>query len=582
MKYVIPIFLFLAISISANASTSITSPVISGHWTLAGAPYLINNTVTVNLGDTLTIDPGVEVIFQGNYVLCVEGSLIAVGTAAMPISFHINDTTGWHDVSITAGGWGGIFFGYALIPTVWRSTVEYCNVSDMKSGAFKGEYCNMVAKNCNFFHNNNSPVGGEVDATHTFEIANCSIHDNAGKAIRIYGYSGGKANIHDNQIYNNQGGDCTVFIVFTDLLFTSNNVYNNTTNGMSSGECAIYITDGNATIKHNTIHDNVSQFDAALMCVAGVFDINSNLICNNRHENGAMCGAVDGGGGLHVSSNSVNAGSNIFFNIRNNVIANNFSPFCGGGIKVYNSDASITNNQVVNNVGAYSGGIQLTCDTFSVVIKNNLLYGNETTNIPWPSNAVDHVKNLTYEHNWTQNIFSRDFSTIPGCYHLLGDTNTNVIGADPGMINPTTTADVTVSALGHDFRLMPGSQCIDRGDTTGAQSDVVDYDGYHRIYGSAIDIGAFEYGAHTGVSSIPVSNVSIEAFPNPASARLYLSTAEAEGSLSLTDITGKVVASQNVKSTITFFDIHSLDRGIYIATWCDGHGNKATQKVMVE
>ena len=56
--------LFLASPVTHSwASTTITSKTISvsENWTLAGSPYQVSGAVTVNLGATLTIDPGVVV-----------------------------------------------------------------------------------------------------------------------------------------------------------------------------------------------------------------------------------------------------------------------------------------------------------------------------------------------------------------------------------------------------------------------------------------------------------------------------------------------------------------------------------------
>src|ERR1035441_6757608 len=60
MKKVSCILLLLCCAVFVNASTSITTPNVSGHWTLAGSPYEVFNNITVNAGQSLIIDPGVE------------------------------------------------------------------------------------------------------------------------------------------------------------------------------------------------------------------------------------------------------------------------------------------------------------------------------------------------------------------------------------------------------------------------------------------------------------------------------------------------------------------------------------------
>src|ERR1035437_9050469 len=97
---------FLPLAFAAHASTSITTATVSGHWTLAGSPYLIYNDIQIAGGAALAIDPGVQVFFQGVYNLDVVGILKAAGTLSAPIAFTIADTTGFSsNADNCAGGW---------------------------------------------------------------------------------------------------------------------------------------------------------------------------------------------------------------------------------------------------------------------------------------------------------------------------------------------------------------------------------------------------------------------------------------------------------------------------------------------
>ncbi|MBN1886907.1 MAG: hypothetical protein JW850_02920, partial [Thermoflexales bacterium] len=68
----------------ADASGVITQ---STTWDLASSPYTLTGTVTVNPGVTLTIEAGVQVMGQSGTELSVRGGLVALGTAAQPITF---------------------------------------------------------------------------------------------------------------------------------------------------------------------------------------------------------------------------------------------------------------------------------------------------------------------------------------------------------------------------------------------------------------------------------------------------------------------------------------------------------------
>jgi len=65
--------------------------------------YLVDN-VTINKGDTLTIQPGVTVKATGNYSFNVSGNFICVGTDAKPILL----TTSFASPVLGYGYWGGI------------------------------------------------------------------------------------------------------------------------------------------------------------------------------------------------------------------------------------------------------------------------------------------------------------------------------------------------------------------------------------------------------------------------------------------------------------------------------------------
>ncbi len=91
--FVVSLILLLAIANNAVAATPVSGIIDSDTtWTLAGSPYIITGSVLVMEGATLTIDPEVEVRFDGSYRLQIEGQLIAIGTASNLIRFTSNLT----------------------------------------------------------------------------------------------------------------------------------------------------------------------------------------------------------------------------------------------------------------------------------------------------------------------------------------------------------------------------------------------------------------------------------------------------------------------------------------------------------
>jgi hypothetical protein len=90
--------ILLAASV-VSAQTVIPGGNVSGTWNLAGSPYLVEGEITVPTGQTLTIEPGVTVDFQGHYKMIVNGTLTAVGDADNMITFTAdNSVSGWHSI----------------------------------------------------------------------------------------------------------------------------------------------------------------------------------------------------------------------------------------------------------------------------------------------------------------------------------------------------------------------------------------------------------------------------------------------------------------------------------------------------
>jgi len=94
-----------------NVSGTITA---NTTWDAASGPYVINGTVTIPAGVTLTLSPGTVVKGQTYNGFFVDGTLIANGTSALPIVFtsYKNDSYGgenWtagstHSVTWTISG----------------------------------------------------------------------------------------------------------------------------------------------------------------------------------------------------------------------------------------------------------------------------------------------------------------------------------------------------------------------------------------------------------------------------------------------------------------------------------------------
>ena len=99
MKYLLSLILLCSLQTSF-ALTNITTPNVSGQWTLAGSPYIVQVNINVPTAASLKIDPGVEVQFYAGTKFNVFGKLIAKGTASQGILFCANDTSALKQKSI--------------------------------------------------------------------------------------------------------------------------------------------------------------------------------------------------------------------------------------------------------------------------------------------------------------------------------------------------------------------------------------------------------------------------------------------------------------------------------------------------
>src|SRR5512139_3484634 len=90
----------------AQLDTTQVSGNVSGVWDDSLSPYAVIGEVLVPAGETLFIEPGVEVRFRGPYHFTVNGVLKAIGTEDDSIIFT-------RDSAVEGHKWKGIRFDSA-------------------------------------------------------------------------------------------------------------------------------------------------------------------------------------------------------------------------------------------------------------------------------------------------------------------------------------------------------------------------------------------------------------------------------------------------------------------------------------
>jgi hypothetical protein len=158
-------------------------------WTLVDSPFVISNNVTVYPSATLTIEPGVQVRFGGDFSLIISGKLYADGTSKQ-ITFTSNK------MQPEVGDWQAIIFNGAQ-----ESTLIGCSISYAKYG--------MLIRNGNVEVRDStisSCSQNGIDITDSeCTIQNSTIKENhGGNGISITG--NGQVIIQENTVMANGNG----------------------------------------------------------------------------------------------------------------------------------------------------------------------------------------------------------------------------------------------------------------------------------------------------------------------------------------------------------------------------------------
>lgn len=294
--------------------TIINAIELSGTLDVSGSPYLAKYRIEVPEGESLKIEPGVKIMFDGDFDFRIMGDLLAEGTESDPIIF----TRSHHGVK-----WLGLNF----IVADSSSKLKYCII----------EY---------------SDIWGIYLYKSDITIKNSTIQYNRGNYDPFS--SGGAGGIH---LYHSAP------IIINNIIR-----YNSTTKaggGISAGNSIITYSKSQPIIEGNIIHDNWSDHNGGGILVLDSCIIRNNIVFNNHAERY--------GGGILSSSfklpliqnniiyrNSSYDGGGIFGNgnMENNTIVNNQAKYKGGGL--YLSGSSIISNSIVySNTASENSEINL-------------------------------------------------------------------------------------------------------------------------------------------------------------------------------------------------------------------------------
>jgi len=248
--------LLIVVQLTADFSysqTDISGGKIKGKWALSDSPFLIHGEVTIPNGETLEIEPGVSIVFEGHYKLNVQGRILAVGSREAMIKFTAQDTIlGWH----------GLRFNETS-PANDSSKIVYCQISHGKAvGESNIDRCGGAI----FIRNFDKLI-----------ISHCSLMNNETDGDQ---FTGGGGIFIDNSSPNIEG----------------NYLSNNKAIGGHGGGICIFYKESSPVVINNTITNNEAFGGGGIACY-----LCNPLMINNTIANNGFC---DHGGGLDFIDSS--------------------------------------------------------------------------------------------------------------------------------------------------------------------------------------------------------------------------------------------------------------------------------------
>ena len=226
-------------------------------WTRVDSPIVVSNHVIVEKNVTLTVEPGVEVRFGGNFSLHVEGELYAVGEPESPILFTSNRE------QPATGDWGAIEFD-----EVETSTLQYCHVEYATRGLIV-ENSSVEVKDCVI----SDCLSGVYILNSVIGIEDCEIVGNEEEGIYLSGDN--VATIQSSIIQLNSDGIKLTGQSVSGVAILDNVISSNTQSGINLAANSSY---SQITIIDNTISANHRGFQVSREART---NIHNNSICYN-------------------------------------------------------------------------------------------------------------------------------------------------------------------------------------------------------------------------------------------------------------------------------------------------------------
>jgi hypothetical protein len=385
-------------------------PALSGSLSgiIASGTYNVYGDISVQEGDSLTIEPGTTFEFQGPFSFDIMGYLCAEGSELDSIKFILDSM---------ATNWSGLNFEASED----SCRLKYCLVSGSDMGGISCFGASPIIKNCLITDNSTDGSGGGIYCQDSHpEIVDCVISNNLAQD------AGG-------------GFGCvTSAPILERCVIDENDAFPGLGGGISCYLSTVSLQDCRIT-------DNDASLDGSgIRCSSSAININNCTINEN---------STNGNGAIACLSSNLS--------IDHSVVCGNLAYLSGGGLFIQNSNVSIEYCAFRGN-GAPSGSAICAYGLEPMTIRNSIVDANNLSAALYLNHAIGVIPMIAY--NDFSNNAEGNFTgpSVPGGLGAIFATNLNGdscdtynnIFLDPLFLNPDSG----------DFHLTEDSPCIDAGD----------------------------------------------------------------------------------------------------------------------
>jgi hypothetical protein len=551
-----------------------------GRVTFSSGTYFINDTVSINASDTLTIYNDATVKFMLNTYLGVRGNGVLLIDPQNNVTFTANNIT---------DGYLGVKLDTTSASIIRKLTFEY-------AVSFRINDCNPVLDSCIFRYNNNlasTSFGNGAIALFRASplIKNCSFINNKRAAIQGGSNISNAPKIYNNYFFANSTTNANVPQINLGATSASGQdtvkIIGNTIYGgyvMSGGIGFLPIGNVYAVINGNVIRKNrygvTFNGGSNINAVISYNIIDTNNIQNDPNLGGS--GIAFSGGSSSSQQNSIVTGNLFRANLWGITIQNRARPTLGN---LSNADTTDDGkNQFINNTNGTTPFIDLYNNTGdNIMAENNYWYTNDI--------AVAEQKIFHQADNASLGLV--DFDPIATAQSLpVTLVRFDAVLQDKKVKLCWQTATEENAAYFNIQRGVDGKSfaTIAKEYAAGNTNPLTSYERIDQVNG--INAGVIYYRlqivdkdgriSYSGIKTVKLdNNIRFSIAPNPASKYIAV-TGEGKANIRIINMAGQVLLNTVVALPAGNIDVSMFKKGLYIVAIAGEKGVVTYERLLIQ